>query len=226
MQQVCFAFPSESKKHSVKFSQHVITSFQKDVGPSFQNEHRYKWNLPHSTYSILNAPKYISRRKLELAAKIVFKTYWKVIPLDFEFIRDDPNADFTIDFSDAEHDDLFKQNPRALAYAHLPFNGGANNGTIVFNLDYLWGMKESYKNHKKVYNFLHVLIHELGHALGLFHDEHGDTNDVLDPIYSGMLELSEHDIYRLVQMFGPRIFIHWYHYARWSQWLWVAKRRI
>ena len=221
---ICLALAKSLNPKEIQFEQHQITENNEDLGPTKQKEWPYKWEKKISTYTILNAPDYIPIKDLEVAAKYVFKKIWKEIPLDFIFSKDDPNADFKINFVEA--DDVFEKNPLALAYAYLPRNNSSKNGIIVFSLKYIWGMVSKFKNNKRIYNFYHVLLHEVLHALGLLHDEHDDTSDVMDPVYNGKnLELSEWDKYRLKLMHGNRIFKSWWHYSRWDKLLKILVRR-
>ena len=104
-------------------------------------------------------------------------------------------------------------------------------GQVVFNNDYIWstngkpisGKKAKEKgyvenahdsNQLRTYNIIHVLIHELGHTLGLRHDAHNDTSDVMDPYYSGKLELSNYDLMRIRAKYGIRIWANWARYAQ------------
>ena len=128
--------------------------------------------------------------------------------------------------------DLFKERPSILAVAYMP-GQGSFSGKVIFNNAYLWslnGKPISVKEAKKrgypvlgdppddqmlkTFNIIHVLIHELGHILGLRHDEHHDSKDVMDAFYSGKLELSLWDIYRILAKYPRRIFSRWNAYAR------------
>lgn len=77
----------------------------------------------------------------------------------------------------------------------------------------------------KTFNIIHVLMHELGHSLGLRHDEHNDSNDVMDAFYSGKLGLSDWDIIRIRLKYPVRVFSNWSHYARLKKWLAARKVR-
>ena len=117
-----------------------------------------------------------------------------------------------------------------LAYAYFPGQGDVS-GKVVFNNDYIWStngkpisgkkakeegwVENAYDdNQLRTYNIIHVLIHELGHTLGLRHDAHDNTDDVMDPYYSGKLELSNYDLMRIRAKYGIRIWANWARYAQ------------
>jgi predicted Zn-dependent protease len=80
---------------------------------------------------------------------------------------------------------------------------------------------------KRSWNLIHVMIHELGHTLGLMHDEHLETSDVMDPYYNAkMLDLSDWDITRIRNLYPVRTFGgRWHLYSRLKRWLVKRKRR-
>ena len=96
----------------------------------------------------------------------------------------------------------------------------------MFNDAYLWSMDGKPFNGKRTWNILHVLIHELGHSLGLTHDQNNDSTDVMDPYYNGtVLDLSKNDISRIREKYGSRIFKHQSRYHRLKNWLFHRVRR-
>ena len=131
-----------------------------------------------------------------------------------------------------------------LAYAYFP--GQSNySGKVVFNASYIWDLKgkgikgsdavkkgvveNAYPNSiLKTYNLYAVLIHELGHTLGLKHDVSGskEGSDVMDPYYSvDNLDLSDRDILRIRVKYGFRVWDRFRWYMIVKRWLSLAIRR-
>jgi predicted Zn-dependent protease len=80
----------------------------------------------------------------------------------------------------------------------------------------------------KTYNLYAVLIHELGHTLGLKHDVTGAKygSDVMDAFYSvDNLDLSDRDILRIRIKYGQRIWTRFSWYNMVKRWLSLAIRR-
>ena len=119
------------------------------------------------------------------------------------------------------------------------------SGKVVFNASYIWDLKGNGISGKdaikkglvenayptnilKTYNLYAVLIHELGHTLGLNHDVSGakDGADIMDPYYSVTnLDLSDRDIYRIRVKYGQRVWDRFIWYNMVKRWLSLAIRR-
>ena len=82
----------------------------------------------------------------------------------------------------------------------------------------------------KTYSLIAVLIHELGHSLGLRHDVSGNSDgiDVMDAFYSGInrIELSERDLYRIHLKYKAEIYENWGRYERLKNAIRKAKLRL
>lgn len=216
-----------------------------------QTEWNGKWNRKIMYYDVIGECRTMTRKQIRKALNYAMTTWDIEIPVTFEPIwnfrgKIKPRADITIDFKSSEQDDHFAKKPSVLAYAYFPAQGNVS-GKVVFNDDYLWdylglgisGKKAIVKgwvedasptNKLRTYSIIAVLIHELGHSLGLRHDVSGnyDGKDSMDAIYSGKnrLELSERDIYRIVSKYGNRIYSRWSHYARLKKALRRGKLRL
>lgn len=215
-----------------------------------QTEWDGKWNKPIMYYEVINTCRTMTQQQVrralnyamttwDLEIPVVFKPYWRGAPVD--------KPDITIDFKSKLEDQHFAERPSVLAYAYFP-NQGNVSGKVVFNDDYIWDYTgkgitagealdkgwitgtANRDNIIKTYSLIAVLIHELGHSLGLRHDVTGNQSgvDVMDAFYSGKdrLELSERDIYRIVSKYGNRIYSRWSHYARLKKAIARGKRRL
>jgi len=216
-----------------------------------QTEWAGKWDKPVMYYEVIGTCRTMSGRQLRKALNYSMTTWDLEIPITFKPVWHRGNRtqkpDITIDFKSSSEDKLFKDSPSVLAYAYFPEQGSVS-GKVVFNNDYIWDFigrgikaKDALKkgwitgtnnpeNTIKTYSVVAVLIHELGHSLGLRHDVSGNNDgiDVMDAIYSGKnrLELSVRDIYRIVKKYGNRIYSRWSHYARLKKAIKRAKLRL
>jgi|TARA_B110000263_G_scaffold191610_1_gene169548 hypothetical protein len=198
-----------------------------------QTEWRHKWDLDTMYYDVISPCRTLSQKKVRKALNLAMTTWDIEIPVKFKSNWNNyrvPQSNITIDFKSSDEDHYFRDRPSVLAYAYFPGQGSVS-GKVIFNNDYIWsangkpisGKKAKERgyvvdahdtNQLKTYNIVHVLIHELGHTLGLRHDEHRNTSDVMDAFYSGKLDLSNYDLIRIRTKYGIRIWANW---ARYSQ---------
>lgn len=215
-----------------------------------QTEWTGKWDKKVMYYEVIGTCRTMSKKQVRRALNYAMTTWDIEIPIKFKpFWWGAPvdKPDITIDFKGRDEDQHFKDKPSVLAYAYFPEQGEAS-GKIVFNNDYIWdylgkGIKASKALEKgwivgtnnpdniiKTYSIVAVLIHELGHSLGLRHDASGNRDgiDVMDAFYSGenRLELSPRDIYRIVLKYGNRIYSRWSHYGRLKKAIARGKKRL
>jgi len=201
-----------------------------------QNEWGGKWNQDTVTYHFMNlsddAERIYPNTSERLFLNLAMTTWDFEIPLKLKWVPLHDNADIEITFS--KIDPYWKDRGSVLAYAYLPQNNPSSfNGVIVFNDNYYWGPKEGViditnpdgsTSKVRVYNMITVLIHEIGHSLGLNHDQHNDTEDIMDPMYNGRLDLSDWDRLRIRAKYGIRRW-NWRLYARMQRWLALRKVR-
>lgn len=213
-----------------------------------QTEWEGKWNKPVMYYKIIGTCRTMTKKQVRKALNYAMTTWDIEIPIKFKPVWfGHATPDITIDFKDRSNDKTFRDRPSVLAYAYFPEQGDVS-GIVVFNNDYIWdylgkGIKSkdalakgwitgtnSPDNIIKTYSIIAVLIHELGHSLGLRHDVTGNNDgvDVMDAFYSGVnrLELSPRDIYRIVLKYGNRIYSRWKHYGRLKKAIARGKRRL
>jgi len=165
-----------------------------------QTHWKHKWDKHTVTYALQKDTEDIDGRRIEeRAVNLAFLTWNIEIPLKLKSVRGRKTPDIYINFVHAKNDAYLKNKKNVLAYAYFPKT--SKQGKIVFNEDYLW----SINGRNNSYNMVHVLIHELGHSLGLTHDV-SDRNSVMWYQYNGRMNLTKYDINRITEKYGRR---HW-----------------
>lgn len=180
-----------------------------------QTEWAGKWNEKVMYYSVISPCKSLTNKQLQKALNLAFSTWEAEIDLKLHPARNGQKPNFTVDFKSSLLEPMFKEKPSVLAYAYFPAQGSVS-GKLVFNDDYIWSLDGKQITAKyaidngypvkgnpppdqllRTYKVISVLIHELGHSLGLRHDEHNDTDDAMDAYYDGKDTLSYWDIFRI-----------------------------
>jgi len=198
-----------------------------------QSEWSRKWEQDIVTYSFIRDSEDIPGRAEERKALNLAMTTWDLeIPLKLKWVRRNQNPDITIEFKTKVEEPHFRDHPATLAYAYFPGQGEIS-GIIIFNEEYRWSLDGRNMRHEnrdgsivmvKTYNLIQVLVHEIGHSIGLRHSE-SSTKDVMNPYYNGgTMTLSPEDIYRIRKIYGTRLW-NWRFYTRVKNWLYHRKRR-
>jgi predicted Zn-dependent protease len=180
-----------------------------------QSEWKHKWDKQVVYYSLQKDSEDITGRSLETkAVNIAFSTWNFEIPLKLKSVKKNQTPDIYINFVKSDNDEHLKKG--VLGYAYYPKT--SKQGKIVFNEDYLWSLDGkpvnahkanptqypfSTKTKLKTYNMVHVLIHEIGHSLGLKHDVNNPAS-VMWWQYNGQLHLNRYDIERITDKYGTR----------------------
>lgn len=114
--------------------------------------------------------------------------------------------EFTTDWKDANILIGAQTNPRGVAYANVEFEkmvktktGRITRGLVCLNPEKTW--KVGFNGDLKSYDLRYVLMHEIGHTLGLNHA--GASGQVMSFRYDELLQaLTRHDIAGVTSLYG------------------------
>ncbi len=140
-------------------------------------------------------------------------TQWDIeIAPNLKYVSIKESSDISIEFKDANDDELFADEPNVLAYAYFPNAGESLRGIVRVNDDYEWSLNgkgkwitnEGGQRIKiKTWDLILVLRHELGHTFGLPHT--ANPHNTMSSSYEIM---SRHntteDIARIRAKYGKR----------------------
>lgn len=218
----------------IRNQRHCIVHSSKPSNYSYESnivEWKYKWPDGVVTWKLeRSSPDFERTYSLERIFALAFLTWGKEITnIKFKQIRKSTaEPDIPITFLPKAEDDLFKTQGGVMAYAYFPDPNSPVGGDMVFNDDYYWtwdgGDVSAHKADPqhypdpntpvklKTYNVQHTGVHELGHAIGLKHNE-SCTDCVMYPYYSGKVWLDDNDIERIQSLYGRRGLPAWLYQA-------------
>uniref|UniRef100_A0A452RS36 Peptidase metallopeptidase domain-containing protein n=1 Tax=Ursus americanus TaxID=9643 RepID=A0A452RS36_URSAM len=166
-----------------------------DVAQYVLTDRTPRWEHTHLTYRIENYTPDLPRADVDSAMEKAFRLWSNVSPLTFTKIFEG-QADIMISFVWGDHGDSypFGRPANTLAHAFLP--GRGIGGDVHFDEEKRW--TSDFRN----FNLYYVAAHEVGHSLGLGHDN--DIGSLMFPSYNSYRDvlLSQRDISAIQALYG------------------------
>jgi len=156
---------------------------------------------PHGTtvtYSVGFTPGYLPRHKVLNEISRAFKTWGDAATLDFRRVSDKSPADVRVEWTDlSDSNELFFDGP-----------GGklaqADARSLILDSHERWLLigQEPPEGKKLGFGIFAVVLHEIGHVLGLVHEKAMDS--VMSPYYNrDKTSLSPRDKARVAELYAP-----------------------
>ena len=168
------------------------------------DEWQHSWSPGTLTYRLNNYTNdWKTKHDQERAVTVAFRA-WQLRIKDLKFKREyniNEHVNFDISFEDLEH---FDNRKGVLAHAYFPGQGDVS-GDICINDNWNWVPHSMWQNLASP-PLVTVLMHEIGHALGLRHDNRSKDCIMYPSMNLGKSKnvLHEYDIERIQDRYGKR----------------------
>lgn len=167
------------------------------------DEWKHSWHKGTLTYKLLSYTNdWKSRYDQERAVTVAFRAWGlRVRDIKFKRVYGDAKADFKIEFRELEH---FDNRKGVLAHAYFPGQGEVS-GDICINDNWDWVPHSNWQDLARP-PLVTVLMHEIGHALGLRHDNRSKDCIMYPSMNLGKTKnvLHQYDIERIQERYGKR----------------------
>lgn len=182
----------------------IQATVKDEKSASTTTEWKYKWEKPIITYRLNNFTNDMEKRKDQIKAVTVAFRTWQLRIKDIRFKRvydSFEHVDFNISFEPLAK---FDNKKGVLAHAYFP-GQGEKSGDIEINDEWNWVAHYKWTNLSSP-PLLSVLIHEIGHGLGLTHDT-STMESIMYPSFDlgkPKHHLHQNDIDRIQAKYGKR----------------------